>query len=407
MSFTFDTEFDRKGTNSIKWGFAYKDGVMSPTNRSNPALGDERVLPMFVADMDFRTPHQVIEALVNRATHGVFGYTLPEDGYYDAVIDWFDRRYGWPIEKEWIVTTPGIVPTLNMLVQQFTEPGDKVLIQRPVYHPFSHAIERNGRSIVVNSLLRKNGRYLMDFDDLAAKTADPAVKIAVLCSPHNPIGRVWTKEELTRFGQICNENDVLVISDEIHSDLIFSGVDFHTYATAHPDFLQKSIVCTAPSKTFNIAGLKTSNIVIANETLREGLKTAVARNGLYGMNAFGVVAAEAAYRHGEGWLEAVMAYIEDNYNYMVSFMAEHLPQLTVTPMEGTYLAWVDCSALGLDQAALIKLMEEEAKLALNEGSMFGDEGIGFMRFNLACHRPILEEAMRRVKTAVSALQPAA
>lgn len=403
MSFIFDHEFDRSGTHSMKWYFTFDGGVATPTDRCDPKHGDDRVLPMFVADMDFRTPHEVIEALVNRAAHGVFGYSMPDDCYFEAVQNWFARRHNWEIQKEWIEVTPGVVPTLNMLVQQFTEPGDKVLIQRPVYHPFTHAIERNGRIAVSNSLVQKNGAYEMDFNDLAEKTADPAVRLALLCSPHNPTGRVWRKDELARFGQICMQNDVLVVSDEIHCDLIIGDIPFQPYATAHPSFAQNSIVCTAPSKSFNVAGLKTSNIIVPNPDLRKGLQEAIARNGLYGKNAFGLVAAEAAYRHGEGWLDAVNAYINSNFEYMVAFMHANLPQLRVTPLEGTYLAWVDFSALGLDQTALNRLILEDARLALNDGALFGPEGEGFMRFNLACHRPILVEAMARLKTAVSDL----
>lgn len=401
MSFIFDEEFDRTGTNSIKWNFNFDNGDAIPSDRCHPKWGDERVLPMFVADMDFRAPHQVIEALVKRAAHGVFGYSMPDDCYYEAVLNWFSRRYAWNIEREWIVVTPGIVPTLNMLVQQFTDPGDRVLVQRPVYHPFTYAIERNGRSVVSNSLVQQNGRYQMDFADLAEKTTDPALKLAILCSPHNPVGRVWSQEELIQFGQICEKNDVLVVSDEIHCDLIMDGVTFQPYATAQSSFAQNSIICTAPSKTFNVAGLKTSNIIIANPALREGMQEAIARNGLYGKNAFGLVAAEAAYRYGDRWLDAVNAYVYENYKYMVGFIHANLPQLTVTPLEGTYLAWVDFSALGLDQAVLNKMISEDARLALNDGAMFGPEGEGFMRFNLACHRPILVEALKRLKTAVS------
>lgn len=394
MSFYFDQEHDKSGTNSVKWEYIYEDGVMTHGDHAHRKHGSERLLPMFVADMDFRTVPEVIEALGQRAAHGVFGYATPDDCYFEALGGWFSRHYGWQIQPEWVEVTPGIVATLNMMVQQFSKPGDKILIQRPVYHPFSHAIENNGRHIISNTLIKdKDGRYTMDFEDLAQKTADPDCTMAILCSPHNPVGRVWSREELERFGQICIDNDVLIISDEIHCDLIMPGETFHTFANLNDDFAQHSITCTAPSKTFNLAGLKTSNIVIPNPKLLEGVQEAIARNGLYGKNVFGLVAAQTAYTHGDSWLTAVLDYIHANYQIFVDAMPE---PFTVSPLEGTYLAWVDFNALGLEQSTLVDLMKNKAGLLLNSGDVFGDEGTGFMRFNLACHRHIVEEAMERL-----------
>lgn len=403
MNFYFDQEIDRKGTNSIKWEFLFEDGVAKYGDHTDPKHGADRLLPLFVADMDFRTVPQVIEALTQRAVHGVFGYGSPDDVYFEALCGWFKRRYNWEIQPEWVEITPGVVASLNLAVQQFTEPGDKVLIQRPVYHPFSYAIENNGREIVSNELVLENGRYQMDFNDLAEKVADPDLKLAILCSPHNPIGRVWTKEELTQFGQLCIDNNVLVVSDEIHCDLIFSDYEFVSFATISDAFAQNSITCTAPSKTFNLAGLKTSNIIIPNPELLAQYQTAISRNGLYGKNAFGLIATQTAYQYGDAWLSAVITYIEENYNYMADFLATHLPEITITPLEGTYLAWVDFRALNLEQLDLAKLLREEAKLILNSGDMFGPAGTGFMRFNLACHRSILVTAMQRLQRAVSPL----
>lgn len=403
MTFNFDAEIDRTGTHSIKWEFLFEGHKLVFGDHAQAKHGRDRLLPMWVADMDFRCPPAVIDALTERVAHGIFGYAMPSDSYYEAVINWMARRYGVVVERDWLVLTPGIVPALNMLVETLIAPGDKVLVQRPVYYPFFAAIENNGGEIVSNTLVLENGRYTIDFDDLAAKAADPAVKMAILCSPHNPVGRVWTREELTRFGEICLANDVLVISDEIHCDLIYDGVAFTSFAAINETFAQKSIICTAPSKTFNMAGLKTSNIIIQDKEIRAKLNKTLLRHGLLGGNALGLVATEAAYNHGEAWLAEVMAYIEANYHFMVAYLAEHLPQLEVIRPEGTYLVWVDCRKLGLDAAARRQLLLGEAKVFLDNGEMFGPEGEGFERFNLACPRSILAEALERIGTAVSRL----
>ncbi len=401
MTFDFDTEVNKFGINSIKWEFMFDaDHNVTHGDHAHPKYGNERVLPLWVADMDFRVPPPVIEAIVERAKRGVFGYCMPTDSYYEAVLNWFARRYGRSIQRDWIVMTPGVVPALNLMVQTYTQPGDKVLIQRPVYHPFTFAIENNGREVVSNSLVLQDGRYQMDFDDLAAKVADPDVKMAILCSPHNPVGRVWTAEELTRFGEICLDNDVLVVSDEIHCDLIYKGVTFTSFANISERFAQNSIVCTAPSKTFNLAGLKLSNIIILDEDLRIQLAKTMERTGLMGTNTFGVVATEAAYNFGEPWLTAIMEYIEGNYNFMKAYLAEHLPQLHLLPAEGTYLVWLDCRALELTPEERKKLIFEEAHLYLDEGEIFGPEGEGFERINLACPRPLLAEALERLATVI-------
>ena len=331
MAFRFDEEISRKGTHSVKWEFI-SDGVqLTQHDLIYGRPEEERLVPIWVADMDFRSPPAVVEALVERAEHGIYGYTSPTDSYYEAVIGWIARRYGWTIEREWITLTPGVVPALNMLVQTIVAPGEKVLIQPPVYHPFFMAIENNGRQVAANALRYEDDGYCMDFDDLAQQAADPAVKMALLCSPHNPVGRVWTPAELARFGEICLENDVLVVSDEIHCDLIYSDHTFTSFATVDDAFARNSVICTAASKTFNLAGLKTSNIIIRDEALRDRFAATCTRNGLVGTNAFGVVATEAAYNHGEAWLEAAMAYIEENYRFMATYLAQHLPQLKIVP----------------------------------------------------------------------------
>ena len=402
MTFDFDTEVNKFGINSIKWEFIFDaDHNATQGDHAHPKHGGKRLLPLWVADMDFRCPPPVVEAVVERAKRGVFGYCMPTDSYYEAVLNWFSRRYGRSIQRDWIVMTPGVVPAINLMIQTYTQPGDKILIQRPVYHPFTNSIVNNGREVVSNSLVLENGRYQMDFDDLAAKAADPEVKMAILCSPHNPISRVWSREELTRFGEICLDNDVLVISDEIHCDLIYKGVEFTSFANISERFAQNSLVCTAPSKTFNIAGLKLSNIVIPNEELRTAFAKTLERTGILGTNTFGVVATEAAYNFGEPWLTAVMDYIEGNYDFMRDYLAEHLPQLHLLPAEGTYLVWLDCRALELTPEERKKLIFEDAHLYLDEGEIFGPEGEGFERFNLACPRWLLAEAMDRLQSVIS------
>lgn len=403
IEYIFDEEINRKDTHSIKWEFLFPNGRPQYGDHADPKYGCERILPMWVADMDFQGPPEMIEALVRRAQHGIFGYSLAGDSYYEAVLGWMARRYGRSIPREWLVVTPGVVPAINMLIQGLVQPGEKVLVQRPVYYPFFAAIENNGAQVVSNSLVLTNGRYQMDFDDLAAKAADPAVTMAILCSPHNPVGRVWNPEELNRFGQICRENNVLIISDEIHCDLIYAGHTFTSFASLNDDFAQNSIICTAPSKTFNIAGLKTSNLIIPQAEWRRKLAQVMTRHGLLGSNAFGLVATEAAYNHGEAWLTAVMAYIQENYRFMAEYITAYLPQLRITPPEGTYLVWVDCRALGLGPAARKELFMGQAKLFLDEGEMFGPEGEGFERFNIACPRTILTEALERMNKVVTQL----
>ena len=397
MKYDFDREINRRGTNSVKWEFIkHGDGLLYREEPDDSSLCT-RLLPMWVADMDFPCPEPVVEALVARAQHRLFGYTSPTDSYYNAIVNWMNKRHGWDIEPEWICITPGVVPALNMLVKTYVSPGDKVLIQTPVYYPFNKAVENSDGVLVTNSLVYEDGRYSMDFVDLEEKTKDPRVKMAILCSPHNPVGRVWTRDELLRFGEICLKNNVLVVSDEIHGDLILEGYVFTPFAGISEAFAQSSITCTAPSKTFNLAGLKTSNIIIADKKLRARFKKTLERTGLRGVGTFGVVALEAAYNHGEEWLSQVLDYIMDNFRYLEKYIAEQLPQIIVVPLEGTYLVWLDCRSLGLGKLELEQLMLEEAKVYLDEGYIFGTEGEGFERVNLACPRSVLVEALERIR----------
>jgi len=404
MKNRFDEEIDRRGTNSLKWEFIQQQEDPPRWEHSDRFSGENRVLPMWVADMDFRCPEPVVKALVARAQKGIYGYTAPTDDFFHSVVSWMARRHGWEIAPQWICITPGVVPALNMLVRTFISPGDRVLIQPPVYHPFYHAIENNGGEVVTNPLVYENGRYHMDFTDLQEKSKDPKVKMAILCSPHNPVGRVWTRDELLHFGEICIENNVLVISDEIHGDLIFKGHSFTPFAEISRDFAQHSIICTAPSKTFNLAGLQISCIIIPDEDLRARFGKTLESNGLILPNSFGLVALQAAYDQGEEWLEEALSYLQANLDYLEAYVAEHIPQIGFVRPEGTYLVWLDCRRLGLDKLQLKRLIMEEACVYLDEGFIFGPEGDGFERINIACPRSVLVEALQRIRDAIAGLQ---
>jgi cystathionine beta-lyase len=402
MKHPFDEEYDRRGTNSLKWEFT-QQGDDLKWEHTDRFFGPDRVLPMWVADMDFCCPEPVVEALKARAEHGIFGYTIPTDAFGLSVANWMERRHGWKIDPDWICLTPGVVPALNMLVRTFATPGNKVLIQPPVYYPFYKAIENNGAELALNPLVYEDDRYRMDFADLEAKCRDPRVELAILCSPHNPVGRVWTREELVQFGEICNDNNVLVVADEIHGDLIYRGHTFTPFASISDGFARNSVICTSPSKTFNLAGLQTSCIIIPNRDLRSEFEETLQSNGLFGINAFGVVALQAAYDHGEDWLQQALEYIEGNLAYLEQYVAEHIPQLTVVRPEGTYLVWLDCRRLQLGKRELKHLMLEEARVYLDEGYIFGPEGEGFERINIACPRSVLAEALDRIRQAIDRL----
>ena len=390
MTYDFDTLTDRSNTNSIKW----EPGVLKRM------FGREDLLPLWVADMDFKCPQPVIEALTERARHGIFGYSEPSEDYYEAIIDWNRRRNNWNISKEWFVYTPGVVPAVNYLIHTFSRPGDKVIIQNPVYYPFANSIRKNGRQLVDNPLVLEGSSYRMDFEDLEGKAKDPLAKILILCSPHNPVGRVWTREELTRLGEICIENDVLVISDEIHSDLILKGHTHTPFAVISEDFAENSVVCTAPSKTFNLAGLQLSNIFIPNIKLRREFRQTMERLSLTRPNTFAITAATAAYREGEEWLEQLLEYLKGTVSWVRDFIEKELPGVSLIEPEGTYLAWLDFRALEPDPKALEKLMLEKAKIALDEGYIFGRGGEGFERINLACPRSLVEKAFKAIRAAV-------
>lgn len=402
MKYNFDKETDRSNTNSVKWEYIQNE-EMEDIIHTDQFFGEDRKLPMWVADMDFPVPKPVVDALVARAQHSIFGYTVPGNDYFQSVVRWIGKRYSWEISPKWILNTPGVVPAIKALVRTFVPPGEQVIIQPPVYYPFNFAIEKNQGVLAFNPLKYENHRYTMDFADLAQKAKDPQVKMAILCSPHNPVGRVWSEEELTRFGEICLENDVLVVADEIHCDLLFEGAEFTPFAAISKEFAQNAVICTAGSKTFNLAGLKHSNIIIPNKNLREQFGQTLVNSGLGGVNIFGMTALEAAYNHGEEWLEQLLTYLDGNLRYMEEYIAENIPQITIVKPEGTYLVWLDCREMGLSIKELKHLMVKEAGVYMDEGYIFGPEGEGFERINIACPRSILADALERIKEAVDRL----
>ena len=400
MRYDLNREIDRRGTESVKWEFIQAGEDLLHWEHTDRCFGPQRLLPLWVADMDLPCPQPVVDALVARAQHGIYGYTDKTEAYYQSVVGWMQRRHGWDVAPEWILTTPGIVPAIHMLVRTFVAPGDKVLIQPPVYYPFFSAIRNNRAELVANPLLLEDGRYRMDWADLEVKLSDPQVRMAILCSPHNPVGRVWTREELARFGRMCLQHNVLVVSDEIHGDLIHRGQAFTPFAMVGDDLAQNAVICTAPSKTFNLAGLQTSNIIIPNPELRARLNATLQSDGLFGISAFGSVATQAAYNHGEEWLEQVLDYLGANLHCLEEYVRERIPRITVIHPEGTYLVWLDCRRLGLDNRALKRLMLDEARVYLDDGFLFGPEGEGFQRINIACPRSILVEALERIRGAI-------
>lgn len=384
MEYDFDRINERRGTGSYKWD--------SATGRD--------VLPLWVADMDFRTAPPIVDALRRRVDQGIFGYTLVGDSYYSAVTDWFARRHGWSIDRDWIIYTSGVVPAISAVIKALTRPGDAVMILTPVYNCFFSSIRNNGCATMESELAYDGHTYAIDFDDLERKAADPRVKLLLFCNPHNPTGRVWTREELTRVGEICLRNGVIVVSDEIHCELVFPGHRYTPFASISEKFLANSVTCISPSKAFNIAGLQIANIVCADAGRRRKIDRAINDNEVCDVNPFGVIASEAAYREGAGWLEALLKYLYGNYNYMKAYCREHLPEFPLAELEGTYLVWMDCRSLGVDSEALEERLIAEANLWLNAGTMYGRAGQGFMRWNIACPRSVLAEALRRFENFV-------
>lgn len=378
MKYDFDKTIDRRATNSYKWDSA-----------------PEGVLPMWVADMDFRTAPAVIDALQKRVAHGIFGYTRVPDAYYDAVTSWFSRRHGWDIDREWIIYTSGVVPAVSAVIKALTVPGDKVIVQTPVYNCFFSSIRNNGCEIVSNPLRRTADTYEMDFDALERCATDPRAKVMLLCNPHNPAGRVWTPDELTRLGNICLRNGVTVVADEIHCELVYQGFKYTPFASLSDAFLHRSVTCVSPSKAFNIAGLQIANIVAFDNDLRSRIDKAININEVCDVNPFGVAATIAAYNEGEEWLNQLVDYLHGNYEAMAEFCRRELPEFPITRLEGTYLVWMDCSSLGMPSDALEHALLDDARLWLNAGTMYGAEGEGYMRWSIACPRSVMLDGLNR------------
>lgn len=378
MKYDFDKTIDRRATNSYKWDSA-----------------PEGVLPMWVADMDFRTAPAIIDALQKRVAHGIFGYTRVPDAYYDAVTSWFSRRHGWDIDREWIIYTSGVVPAVSAVIKAMTVPGDKVIVQTPVYNCFFSSIRNNGCEIVSNPLRRTADTYEMDFDALERCAADPRAKVMLLCNPHNPAGRVWTPDELMRLGNICLRNGVTVVADEIHCELVYQGFKYTPFASLSDAFLHRSVTCVSPSKAFNIAGLQIANIVAFDNDLRSRIDKAININEVCDVNPFGVAATIAAYNEGEEWLNQLVDYLHGNYEAMAEFCRRELPEFPITRLEGTYLVWMDCSSLGMPSDALEHALLDDARLWLNAGTMYGAEGEGYMRWNIACPRSVMLDGLNR------------
>lgn len=378
MKYDFDKTIDRRATNSYKWDSA-----------------PEGVLPMWVADMDFRTAPAIIDALQKRVAHGIFGYTRVPDAYYDAVTSWFSRRHGWKIDREWIIYTSGVVPAVSAVIKALTVPGDKVIVQTPVYNCFFSSIRNNGCEIVSNPLRRAADTYEMDFDALERCAADPRAKVMLLCNPHNPAGRVWTPDELTWLGNICLRNGVTVVADEIHCELVYQGFKYTPFASLSDAFLHRSVTCVSPSKAFNIAGLQIANIVAFDNDLRSRIDKAININEVCDVNPFGVAATIAAYNEGEEWLNQLVDYLHGNYEAMAEFCRRELPEFPITRLEGTYLVWMDCSSLGMSSDALEHALLDDARLWLNAGTMYGAEGEGYMRWNIACPRSVMLDGLNR------------
>lgn len=379
--YNFDKMNPRRGTNSYKWD-------------SSP---EEDMLPMWVADMDFQTAPAIIEALHKRVEHGIFGYVKVPDNYYEAVIRWFERRHHWTIKKEWIIYTSGVVPAISAIIKALTQPGDKILVQTPVYNCFFSSIRNNGCKIICNELIYKDRTYTIDYEDLEEKAADPLVKVMLLCNPHNPAGKVWTREELTRIGEICNRHQVFVIADEIHCELVYPEKHYTPFASISEEFLQNSATCTSPSKSFNLAGLQIANITIADKAIRDKVNKAININEVCDVNPFGVEALIAAYNESEDWLEQLIAYLYNNYLFLIEFFKENLPEFPVTKLEGTYLVWIDCAILKKNSSELIDELKLNQKLWLNEGSLYGEAGNHFIRINIACPLSTLKIGLQRMK----------
>ena len=386
--YDFDKIIDRHGTNCLKFDFAKERGKN----------GDE--LSLWVADMDFEVAKPITDALQAQVNHGIYGYTEVKSDYFEIVKNWFKDNFDWEIKKGSLVKTPGVVYAIAMAVKAFTKEGEAVIIQQPVYYPFSEMIIANNRKLVNSPLVLKDGRYEIDFEDFEKKIVENNVKLFILCSPHNPVGRVWSVEELKRIGDICIKHDVVIFSDEIHADFVYEPNKHHVFASLGESYAANSVIATAPSKSFNIAGLQVSNIFIGNKKLRDAFRNEIVKSGYSQLNTMGLVAARAAYEFGKEWLDEVRAYIKDNLIFFRDYLKENIGELNLIEPEGTYLVWVDFGKLGLSEKQREDLIVNKAKLWIDSGAMFGADGEGFERFNIACPRSYLKKALDSLKKAV-------
>ncbi len=388
MKYDFDREIDRRGRNCLKYDFA--------AERGKP----EGLLPLWVADMDLPAAEEIKRALHEAVEHGIYGYSEVKEPYFHAVHDWMLKCHGWEVEREWMVKTPGIVYAIAAAVRAFTKEGDGVMIQNPGYYPFGQVVRDNGRVLADNTLREENGRYTMDYEDMERQIVDSGVKLFLLCSPHNPVGRVWTEEELRKLGEICLKHGVLIVCDEIHHDFVFPGHRHHVFAGLDERFREITVTCTAPSKTFNIAGLQVSNIFIADRALREAFVKEIDRTGYSQLNQMGLVACEAAYRYGRDWLDQLLVYLKGNLDFARDFINNEMPGVRLVEPEGTFLLWLDCRELHISDDELDRLVTERAKLWLDGGRMFGPCGSGYQRINMACPRATLEKALKQFAEAL-------
>lgn len=391
MKYDFDRINERRNTECVKW-----DGVKD-------VFGRDDVLPFWVADMDFKAPNEVIEVITKKAEHGIYGYPYRTESCLQSIIKWVNKRHGWAVDKDWLTFTPGVVPALSIAVLTFTKPGDKVIIQTPIYPPFYNVIKDNGREVVKNPLKFENNRYTMDFEDLQRKI-DSGAKMIILCSPHNPVGRVWDEEELNKLSEMCIKNDVLLISDEIHADIVYGDNKHLPIAGRFAEMKKRTITCMAPSKTFNIAGLSSSFIIIPDEKLRAAFNSKVNSLFIGGANVFGLAAMEATYTYGQEWLDELLVYLEKNAEFAVKYIEENIPQIKTTKPEGTYLMWLDFSSLNITHEELKSLLINKAKVGLNSGLDFGEEGNGHMRLNIACPREILKKGLDGIAQAINSIK---
>jgi len=385
VKYDFDKVMERKHTQSSKW-----DNV-------GVRVGNPDALPMWVPDMDFPCPQPVVNAVIERANHPIYGYSFVVPEFYEAVIGWMKKKQGWDIKKEWLTFATGIVPVMNTMIQEYTEEGDEIIVQQPVYHPFGFAIRDNKRVLRNNALIYRDGRYEMDFEDLERCAKNPKAKLMILCNPHNPVGRVWTKEELCRVGDICAENHVILIIDEIHSDLIFTGHHHISLASLDEKYAMNSVTCIAPSKTFNTAGLRGSALITPNFEIKKRLESRFQRNRSLQQNVFAIPALVAAYTKCDDYLEQLLTYLEGNVSYLREFLSKYMPKIHLTEPEGTYLMWLDCSELGFTPDELADFFINKCLVAISRGDGFGPAGGQFVRMNIGCPRATLIKALEQIR----------